>query len=471
MTRAILEARQLGFTYEGADSLVLEGVNFRIAPGALVFIAGSSGAGKSTLLNIINGLIPEIIEGRLDGELLVAGETNPEIDVRSRILGNVFQNPRSQFFTTNTTAEMVFAMENFGVPKAEMERRVAEAVQRHGIEALMDRSIFELSSGERQLLALVSSLMTDPEVIIFDEPSANLDYGNAMRLRRQLKALKAQGKTVIVADHRCFYLQGMIDQVLLLERHTVSVWSSEAAYFESRYGNRAVDLFTADYAKREISRGRDTAAELEAVTLEPVLESISLTLHRGEVTAIVGVNGVGKTTLAQLIAGVAKPDSGRVSVDGQALYIMQDADYQLFGASCLKELEITCRDESRNLTALKELALYELREAHPHSLSGGQKQRLQMAISKVSENAVIILDEPTSGLDKDSMARVTRMLEAMKHDRAIVVISHDYEFIRAVADRVVYLANRQVRANFYLEASEVERLNGIYKEMEAFYDK
>ena len=149
---------------------------------------------------------------------------------------------------------------------------------------------------------------------------------------------------------------------------------------------------------------------------------------------------------------------------------MQDADYQLFGASCIKELEISSMDEELNAEALKALNLYEFRDTHPHSLSGGQKQRLQMAISRVSQNKVIILDEPTSGLDKRSMHRVVDQLESMKRNHTIIIISHDYEFIRNVADRIFYLEDGRIRGTFYLDEDNVSQLNKTFEEMEAFYE-
>ena len=222
----VIVAKNLSFEYEG-EKAALKDVSFELQKGSLVFVAGNSGAGKSTLLNIINGLIPEVIEGKLQGALVIENKDNLKIEERSKIIGNVFQNPRSQFFTTNSTAELVFAMENFGISKEEMKKRLSEIVDKFDLEELMNRNIFGLSSGERQLLALASALIMDPSVIIFDEPSANLDYGNAMRLRNQLKKLKDEGKTIIVADHRCFYLKGLINTVLLLEDNTVKFYSTE----------------------------------------------------------------------------------------------------------------------------------------------------------------------------------------------------------------------------------------------------
>lgn len=466
----VMEARNLTFAYEGEHTPVLEDVNFSIAEGSIVFISGLSGSGKSTLLNVINGLIPEVIDGKLSGELFIGGKSKVTMTERSMLIGNVFQNPRSQFFTTNTTAELVFAMENFGVSKPEMEMRLKALIKKYKLEHLLDRDIYELSSGERQMLALMSALIMNPRIVIFDEPSANLDYGNAMRLRRQIEELKSEGITVLVADHRCFYLRGLIDKVLLLSDNTVTEYESEEAYFSSDYAARAVNLFDEKYESRLIARAGPIDVRIENVSYKGILQGVSAEFRRGEISTIVGVNGAGKTTLARLISGVINPDSGSVEIEGQALYIMQDADYQLFGASCIKELEIGSMDEELNAEALKALKLYEFRDAHPHSLSGGQKQRLQMAISRVSQNKVIILDEPTSGLDKNSMHRVVEQLESMKRNHTIIIISHDYEFIRNITDRIFYLEDGRIRGTFYLDEENVDQLNKTFEEMEAFYE-
>ncbi len=471
MTKSIIEAQQLSFTYEGNKLNALENLHFNLDSGQLVFVTGSSGSGKSTLLNIINGIIPEIIEGHLAGDLWIDGQKHLQIHERNLILGNVFQNPRSQFFTTNSTSELVFEMENWGMSRQEMDKQLKKISHQFKIEALLNRNIMTLSSGERQFLALLTALIMNPKILIFDEPSANLDYGNAMRLRQQMERLKEEGKLVIVADHRCFYLQGLIDKVLLLEQKTVQCFESEADFYQSHYGKRVFDLFHHTYSPREIAQTTIETVKINQLSYQQILKDINLVFHQHEVTTIIGNNGAGKTTLAKLIAKLLSPSKGSIEVDGQPLYIMQDADFQLFGSSCLKELDISCKDDDKNIQALQLLDLYHLRHKHPHSLSGGEKQRLQMAMALVSSNNVIILDEPTSGLDKASMAKVVSMLETLKKDKTIILISHDYEFIRESADRIIYIDNQQIADDFYLEDDSIHRLNTIYKKMENYYDK
>ncbi|EFI41943.1 ABC transporter ATP-binding protein [Peptoniphilus sp. oral taxon 386] len=470
MIENVIELKNLSFKYSEDKVNAIDGINCTVDKGKVIFIAGDSGSGKSTLLNIINGIIPEVIEGDLNGKVYINKAENLKIYERSLILGNVFQNPRSQFFTTNTTSELVFAMENYGKSYEEMKERLIRIVDEFKIEKLLDRDIFSISSGERQFLALLTVLIMNPNVIIFDEPSANLDYGNAMRLKRQIEELRESGKTVVVADHRCFYLRGIIDKVLLIEDKTVIEFGSEEEFFNCAYGKRVFDLFTHKYKERKIVKSEIETVKLQDVYYKNILENINVSFNKNETTVIVGTNGAGKTTLAKLISKIEKADRGKIEIENRALYIMQDADFQLFGATCLKELEITSKNEAENMEILRLLNLYDVAEKHPQSLSGGQKQRLQMAISLVSKNDVIILDEPTSGLDKNSMNRVIELIEKLKQNRTLIIISHDYEFIRKSADRVVYLKDKKIEEDFYLEHENVERLNNIYKQMEEYYE-
>lgn len=475
---SIVAFNNVNFRYEGEKNHAFKNVNFQLKEKEIVFLTGLSGSGKSTLLNLLNGIIPEVIEGEIQGGILINGKNNMRTHERGLFLGNVFQNSRGQFFTTDTTAEMVFAMENYGIEKPEMERRLKEMVGKYNIAHLMHKNPFRISSGQRQLLALLSVLIMNPQVVIFDEPSANLDYGNAMRLKKQIQKLKEEGKTVLIADHRCFYLKGIIDRVLLLKDKEIHCFSSEKDFMESDFAKRSFDLFNMECEgesqsfKKEVRRfdHKEPILEVKNLKYKDVLRDVSLSVKKGETVTVVGVNGAGKTTLASLISKVLEKDEGEIITDEKVLYIMQDADYQLFGASVIGELEITQRDRKVNEEALKTLNLFHLKNKHPHLISGGEKQRLQMAIAKVGSEGIVILDEPTSGLDKDSMERLIQVISSLKEKKGILVISHDYEFIRKCSDRVVYLKDGVSKDEFILDQEGVSKLNSIYKEMEKYYE-
>ncbi|MGT2933552.1 ABC transporter ATP-binding protein [Streptococcus catagoni] len=471
MNKKLIDANKLSFTYACERSSSLEDLTFSTEAGQLIFLTGSCGSGKSTLLNILNGSIPEVIEGDLSGQLFLDGNEYPEIYLRSQLIGSVFQNPRSQFFTNNSTSELVFEMENFGLSYSQMEKRLQELSQRFGLSAYLDHDILSLSSGERQYLALVSVLMMEPQVLIFDEPSANLDYGNTMRLKKELQTLKSLGKTIIVADHRPFYLTGLVDKVWLMENRSISEVPGSVFFERKADRERRFDLFTRDYPDREIVSRPDPSLSLKDVTYQSILKHITLSFHQSQVTTILGVNGAGKTTLARLMCQLIKADEGQIESSSQPLYLMQDADFQLFGATCLKELEISCSNHKRNLEALKAVGLEAYANKHPHLLSGGQKQALQLAIALVSDRPIIIMDEPTSGMDKANMENVMAYLKELKSEKTIILISHDYEFIRQVTDRIIFIHNHSLEKDFYLTSDQVENLDNIFKQMEEHYDK
>lgn len=467
--KEMIKAKDISFRYLEEKDFSLKNINFTINKGEVILLAGNSGCGKSTLLNIINGIITEVIEGQLQGDLYIKGEKNLKFDKRSFIISNVFQNPRSQFFTSDTTSELVFAMENFSKSYEYMKDRLSFIKEKYKIKNLLNRDIFTLSSGERQLIALLTSVITDPSVLIFDEPCANLDYGNAMRLKRQIEDLKKSKKTIIISEHRYFYLKDVIDKVFLIENKTLKEFTKDE-FLNYSYGKRVFDLFKFPYKKRKIFKSNVESVKIKNLFFKNILENVNLTLNKNEVSVIVGVNGAGKSTLSRIIQGLEKNYKGEVKLKQKSLYIMQDPDFQLFCENCLKELYITSKDIEKNEKALKMVCLENFSKKHPQSLSMGQKQRLQMAISYVSNNEVVILDEPTSGLCKKTMEKIIDLIEILKKDKCVIIVSHDYEFIRKVADRVIYLKNKNVDKDFYLYDENIEILNNIYREMEDYYE-
>lgn len=458
----LITATGLSFKYDNSINGIYN-VDFSIKKGETVLVSGDSGSGKSTLLKCLNKLIPEIIEGNLTGSLYINGENYSHLKIHeiSRKIGSVFQNPRSQFFTTNSTAELVFPMENYGFKKSEMDFILDKTVNELGLTALLNRNIFELSSGERQLLAIASSLVLNQEVLLFDEPSANLDYVNTLKLAKLIKKLKVAGVTIIIADHRFYYLKDMIDKVLLFQSGNLTVFNSEESFRNSDYNTRSFDLFSIDTPIPVSVPGREIA-RLSNVNFKNVLKNVSLTLRTGEVTVLVGENGVGKTTLARLLCKSIKPDSGNIDIEDLPFFIMQDPDFQLFGTSVFAELELVNPDKNKIAYCLKYLDLYDYRNSHPFDLSGGQKQRLQIAMAMLCDKNLIIFDEPTGGLDSKSMKKVADEILNLKKSKAILVISHDYEFIRNMANRIVYLKNSYVQDNFNLSEDTLERLNHIF---------
>ena len=468
----MIRAEKLTFNYEQSDDGIKD-IDFSVKDSEVILLAGDSGSGKSTLLKCLNGLIPETVEGNLEGNLYFEDKKYSELRMfeLNEKIGSVFQNPRSQFFTTNSTAELVFPMENYGYTKKLMDERLEVLTEKFGLHLLLNRNIFEISSGERQLLALASAMALNQKVVIFDEPSANLDYGNAMKLGKIISGMKKSGITVIVADHRFYYLKGLIDKIFLIEDGRLNRFDSEEEFKKSKYDTRSFDLFDLDLPVPEKSINTEKIAGLKNVSYKNVLTDISLELKKGEVSVLVGNNGVGKTTLAKLLCKTIKPDNGEVNINGLPFYIMQDPDFQLFGTSVYNELALVNDNEEAIAETLKYLGLYDYKDKHPFDLSGGQKQRLQIGMAMLCDKPLIIFDEPTSGLDIVSMKKVAKEIVRLKENAAVLVISHDYEFIRNVANRIIYLKSGKVHEDFELTDNALCKLNNIFNNMEEEKDE
>ena len=451
------------YAHDGQPAL--RGLDLRAGGGKLVLLLGASGCGKTTATRLLNGLVPHFFEGgALDGSVDVCGMEPASVSVQrlAGAVGSVFQDPRSQFFATDVSSEIAFSCENLGVPALEMRRRVAEAAGACGVAHLMDRSIFDLSSGEKQAVAVASVLAMRPRVVVMDEPSANLDEVATARLRTIVETLLHRGVTVVVSEHRVHYLADLADEALLLRAGRVerrfaagelARLTPEASH---ELGLRASSLDEVRAVPRAEARG-PAVLEVRDVSFgyrgaPPVLKGTSFSVREGEVVGIVGRNGVGKSTLIDLVCGLKTECAGTVSIGGVALrpkervrasyLVMQDSDCQLFAKSVEAELLLGERaDEARTArarAALARMGLAGLEDRHPASLSGGQKQRLSIAVAYMKDAKVVCLDEPTSGLDWASMMGVAQLLRDLAEEgRGIVVITHDYEFLLAACDRVL----------------------------------
>ena len=216
----MINLRNVSFEYAGNAAGRLQNINIDIADGECVLLCGRSGCGKTTILRLINGLIPDYFDGELKGEVLYNGENISEMEMyeRAKFAGSVFQNPRTQFFNVDTDSEIAFGMENLSLPRDLMLQRMDEITERLKLKALRRRSIFELSGGEKQRIAFASVYAMHPEVYLLDEPSSNLDADSIEDLREQLRVIKAEGKSILIAEHRIYYLMDLVDRIIYLDK-------------------------------------------------------------------------------------------------------------------------------------------------------------------------------------------------------------------------------------------------------------
>ena len=465
----MIEFQDVSFSYPDSANGGLKNINLTIPDGQCVLLCGRSGCGKTTLMRLINGLIPQFFAGKLSGKVLLDGEDLAGLPVYriAEKVGSVFQNPRTQFFNVDTNSEIAFGMENEAVPQAEMRQRVTETAKALRIENLLGRNIFALSGGEKQKIAFASVYAMEPEVYLLDEPSSNLDMTAISELREHLRLIKSQGKTVIVAEHRLYYLMDVTDRIIYLENgriagdFTPEQFMALPAEERQSMGLRTLDLHEEKPACAAAA-GRPPVLELQNVSLaykkQPVLSHISLQAAPGDVIAVVGHNGAGKTTFSRALCGLHRESSGQYLWNGKpqkpkermkrSYMVMQDVNYQLFDESVEAECTFGIKQPDTALAeqTLQELGLAPFRERHPNTLSGGQKQRLAAATSMVCGKELLVFDEPTSGLDYDSMVRLAALIQRLSElGKIIFIVTHDYEFVCRTCTRVLHLDDGRIQ--------------------------
>ena len=495
----MITIKNLSFQYSTEEDFVLRNIDLSVHQGECILLCGKSGCGKSTLLKIINGIIPEFYQGKIMGSVEVAG-MNPfetEIYKISEKVGSVFQNPKTQFYTTNTTDEITFALENYGVEREKIRKRLQEVQETMHISALMDRNIFALSGGEKQKIAIAAVYALNPEIFVFDEPSSSLDMDSMIELSKLMERLKEEGKTIVIAEHRLWYLKKIVDRAVYLEngkitkeysmeeiqhlseeercrtglRHTdfpgdSPAWKERSAILLSA-SEKHTDIEKRSFVshlfkveRRDSVVKRDSsgnALELEIKDLlykrkeRTIFRIDRLGFERGEIVGIVGKNGMGKSTFAKVVCGLARQTTGEICKNNKgisvpkrrknSLLLMQEINNQLFTDSVYDEIRLTSalKEEEQFCTCMTDMQIDQLKEKNPHSLSGGQKQRVVILSALLSKKKILFLDEPTSGLDYASMKVVAKNITKFKTEKnLILIISHDMEFLEEVCDRVLF---------------------------------
>lgn len=460
-------------------------ISLHISDGECVVLCGESGCGKTTVTRLINGLIPHYYEGKLTGSVLVNGaevSKQPLYDT-AKLTGSVFQNPRSQFFNVDTTSELSFGCENLGMPEALIRERLDRTIREFRLQPLMDRSIFELSGGEKQKIACAGAAMMEPEVYVLDEPSSNLDVTSIRDLRKIIAFWKKQGKTIVISEHRLYYLKGIADRFLYLRNGQIErEYSAEEFAVISEEERKAMGLRT--FSPERIQRTGATESGKGELRLHgfqfsykggrQILQMDDCVLPASGIVGIIGNNGAGKSTFSRCLCGLEKR-CGEVFLNGKkyrpkdrlnlCYMVMQEVNHQLFTESVLDEVLISMdkEDPERAKEILKSLDLGDCLDRHPMSLSGGQKQRVAIASAIASGRRIMILDEPTSGLDYRHMKEVAGMLQQLQAEKiSLYIITHDLELLLECCTDIVHLEQGTIREQYALDEAGVEKVREYY---------
>ena len=475
------------FSYgeENESASGVQDINLNIEDGQFIVLCGESGCGKTTITRLINGLIPHYYEGKMNGEVWVNGAKVSEQPIygTAKTVGSVFQNPRSQFFNVDTTSEITFGCENLGQPEQSIRERLEKTVRDFRLEKLMGRNIFHLSGGEKQKIACAGASIMEPDVLVMDEPSSNLDASSILDLRATLAFWKSQGKTVIVSEHRLYYLRGLADRFIYITAGKVEKDYS-AAEFERLTEQQRVNLGLRTFILEDLLPPKALPPAREQMKLHNfcfAYKNESETLHIREceipanrIVGIIGNNGAGKSTFSRCFCGLEKR-CGEVIWNGRTYrpkdrlntcyMVMQEVNHQLFTETVLDEVLISMEEENQEQAEeiLAKLDLTGFKDRHPMSLSGGQKQRVAIASAIASKRSILFFDEPTSGLDYKHMKEVANVLRQVRDTGITVyVITHDLELILDCCTDIVHFENGSIIDQFQMDEAGLEKIRNYF---------
>ena len=471
MSEKIIQISNVSFQYENSEKGALHDVSLTVEPGECILLCGESGCGKTTITRLLNGLIPHFYEGTLNGMVEVCGLKiqEEELYTIAEKVGSVFQNPRSQFFCLDTTSEVAFGCENMGLPEDEIKQRIAKVTRELKMENLMGRNIFKLSGGEKQRVACASVSAMQPEIFVLDEPTSNLDLDAIEELKQTLLFWKKQGKTIVIAEHRLYWLKDICDRVIYMEEGQVVSdlpMKTFVTFSEDRIkamGLRGLSLSQPEFPEKPEKSGKTITFKNYHFNYEKeeVLHMSDVTVPAESIIAVTGHNGAGKSTFLRCLCGLEKKFKGHTVLDGANLsgrqmlkncyMVMQDVNHQLFCETVEEEIQLGMAEEKADKVSdlLRELDLAGFRERHPMSLSGGQKQRVAIASAVLAEKSVLIFDEPTSGLDYKHMRQTAGLFQRLKErKKTMFIITHDPELIAMCCTHVLHIEHGEVQ-EFY----------------------
>lgn len=495
----ILSCENVAFKYNESTDYAISDCTFSVKKGEKIMLCGASGSGKSTLLRLLKRELSP--RGELSGNITLMGKDRSELSDRESAekIGFVMQNPDSQTVCDKVSAELAFGLESFGVKSGEIQSRVGEMAAFFGIESLYDRDISTLSGGQKQLVALCSVMATDPDILLLDEPTAQLDPVAARELLGILDRLnKEMGVTIIIAEHDPEELFDSCDKILYLAKGKTEFFGTPALTAKYFVKN-ALEGFLPETAKAfarlcddlplNVRQGRAKLEKLgvtdipkQAVTdterAEPyalqcknlwqryeknspdILKGCDLGIRKGECYGLLGSNGGGKSTLLRVICGLCKPYMGTVSLFGkkqkaykngslfhEMLAFLPQEPVTMFVKESVREDLLQSGDKFTVENVSQRMGIKHLLDRHPWDLSGGEIQKCAFAKILLADPKIIVLDECTKGMDSFAKKALGDVLASLKAEgRTILLVTHDLEFAAQYCDRCGLLFDGKIVA-------------------------
>ncbi len=479
----------LSFRYRSRADYAIRNINLTVDEPQVVLIAGASGCGKTTLARCINGLIPRSYKGELTGKIYLQGQDIAGLPLAriSQLVGTVLQDPERQILGSIVKNEVAFGLENLGLSRDEIRRRVDEALERLKIAHLRERQTHYLSGGEKQKVALAGVLAMKPSILLLDEPLASLDPASAQEALEVIRDLANEGMTVLMVEHRVEdVLRIQPERVLFMKEGEIQ-YDGDPQHLVERVDYREVKLpapMIMELAIKDppppplnilpgVNGGGTPLVEFKDVAFgyesgPEVLQGINLQIRRGDVIAVLGPNGAGKTTLVKHAIGLLKPKRGQVLINGQDThqlsvaeiastlgYVFQSPSHMLFaptvydelafGPTNLKHPEEEIRKEVSQAIEIVNLQGYE--QTPPLSMSFGQQKRVSIAAILAMRSRILVMDEPTAGQDYKNYMNFMNSILEMPGFEAILFITHDLDMAVIYANRVLLVNDGQVVAD------------------------
>ncbi len=519
----IIELKQVSFYYPEGVTPALIQVDLAVPAGGFVLVCGPSGSGKSTLLKHMKS--SQIPFGKGTGELLFKGKDleTMELGESARSIGFVGQNPDNQIVTDTVWHELAFGLENLGVPVEEIRKRTAETAQYFGMTEWFRQPVEALSGGQKQMLNLASVMVMQPEVLILDEPTAQMDPIGARRFFHTLKGLQQEiGTTIILSEQRLEEVMPLAQDLVYMEKGQIEAQGpvqeslkiladyekiknkplametsfpvALRVYMKSREREEETVPVSVGQGRQWLSGKRVVISEHKeayeetenVITVQgvdfsyekgkKVLEHLDWQVKKGSIYGLLGGNGAGKTTLMKLICGILKPRRGKIKTGGTVRYLVQNPLSIFTEITAEDELAVCCGRDAEAVDAmLEKMELTEFREQNPLDLSGGQQQRLALGKVLLTKPEILLLDEPTKGMDGDFKVKFGAMLgELKKQGITTVLVSHDMEFCAEYATHCGLMFDREIISggptreffaeNVYYTTAAARMTRGILKD-------